>query len=93
MAAVNTVDLEYAAAISRDGLELFFTRLDIGTLTTTIHRVTRTATDVPFESPELVSAIRGFVEGPAFSPDERSLYYHKRNQANGLFELWRVTRP
>jgi hypothetical protein len=32
----------------------------------------------------------GFVEGPTLSPDEKSLYYHKRE--GGVFVIYRVTR-
>ena len=93
MANVNTADLEYAPAISADELELFFTRLDLNTLQTGIYRATRTDTSSPFGMPQLVSAITGFVEGPALSPDEKSLYYHRLNSTSGIFELYRVTRP
>jgi hypothetical protein len=93
MANVNTADLEYAPAISADGLELFFTRLDLNSMGTGIYRAARTHAGDPFGTPQLVSAIAGFVEGPAFSPDEKSLYYHKLNTSTGKFELYRVTRP
>lgn len=93
MANVNTSNLEYAPAISADGLELFFTRLDLKSMGTGIYRAARTSTGAPFGKPLLVSAITGFVEGPAFSPDEKSLYYHKLNTSTGKFELYRVTRP
>jgi hypothetical protein len=86
---VNTNDLEYAAAVSADGLELFFTRLrgqQPG-----IYRTTRTALDATFDPPARVSAIEGFVEAPTLSADGRSLYYHKRDGAR--FVIYRVTRP
>ena len=38
-----------------------------------------------------ITAATGFVEGPALSPDEDSLYYHKRE--GNLFVIYRVTRP
>ena len=93
MANVNTADLEYAPAISADGLELFFTRLDLNSMGTGIYRATRADAGSPFGTPQLVSAITGFVEGPALSPDEKSLYYHRLNSSSGIFELYRVTRP
>ncbi len=94
MANVNTTNtLEYAPAISADGLEFFFTRLDLNTLEARIYRAARTNTNNPFGEPQLVSAIDGFVEGPTLSPDEKSLYYHRRNTGTGKFELFRVTRP
>jgi hypothetical protein len=93
MANVNTADLEYAPAISADGLELFFTRLDLNSMGTGIYRAARSNAGSPFETPQLVSAINGFVEGPALSPDEKSLYYHRLNTTTVKFELYRVTRP
>jgi len=91
-ANLNTTDLEYASCISGDGLELFFTRLNIETLQTWIYRSTRPDIGVPFAAPELIDAIDGFVEAPTLSPDERSLCYHRLNPHTGLFEIYRVTR-
>jgi hypothetical protein len=44
------------------------------------------------EAHSLAGSIDGFVEGPALSPDERSLYYHRQTTGSGKFELYRVTR-
>ena len=93
MASVNTEELEYAPCISADGRELFFTRLELSTLETAIYRTTRAEIGDAFGAPQLVSAISGFVEGPTLSPDERSLYYHRRNPTTDRFEIYRVTRP
>ncbi len=94
LADVNTTtDLEYAPAISADGRELFFTGANPGASEVRIYRAVRNSTSAPFAAPQLVSAITGFVEGPALSPDEKSLYYHRRNTATGRFEIYRVTRP
>jgi hypothetical protein len=93
MANVNTDKLEYAPAISADGLELFFTRFDPGTAESRIYRSVRSGKSGAFGAPQLVSAIEGFVEGPAFSPDEKSLYYHRKNTGTELYEIYRVTRP
>lgn len=87
---VNTPDaLEYAAALSADGLELYFTRLR--GRDAAIYRATRPRPDAPFEAPARVGAITGFVEAPTLSPDGRSLYYHAR--AGNGFAIYRVTRP
>lgn len=93
MANVNSDKLEYAPAISASGLELFFTRLDLGTGQAGIYRSVRAHAGSGFGAPQLVSAITGFVEGPALSPDERSLYYHRLNTNTNKFEIYRVTRP
>ena len=90
---LNTDDLEYAACISADGLEFFFTRLELATLATEIFRATRSSLSSAFSVPQKVSAISGFVEAPTLSPDEKVLYYHRRNPDTNKFELYRVTRP
>jgi len=93
MANINTSDLEYAPGISADGLELFFTRLNLGTMQTRIYRAERPDTDASFGVPQPISAIEGFVEGPSLSPDGKSLYYHKQDPVTGHFDIFRVTRP
>jgi hypothetical protein len=86
---INTSALEYAPAISASGLEIFFTRLEGST--SAIYASTRSNTSAPFDTPKKIQAITGFVEGPTLSADEKSLYYHKAE--NGLFVIYRVTRP
>jgi Tol biopolymer transport system component len=85
---VNTDALEYAACIAADGRTLLFTRLVEGS--PAIYVSHRTDATAPFEKPKKLSAAEGFVEAPALSPDERSLYYHKRDGA--LFVIYRLTR-
>ena len=90
MRQVNTSkSLEYAPAISTSGLALFFTSLEGSS--PAIYAATRTDTSSPFGAPQKITAATGFVEGPTLSPDEKSLYYHKRE--GGLFVIYRVTRP
>jgi hypothetical protein len=64
---VNTPALEYAPAISADGLELFFTRFDAAHAPQepVILRAWRNSPDEPFELPAPVTAIVGFVEAPS----------------------------
>ena len=85
---INSAALEYAASISSNGLELFFTRIHNNK--PAIYRATRSNVDAPFEPAARISAIDGFAEAPSLSPDERSLYYHKRE--SGRFVIARVTR-
>ena len=94
---INTDDLEYAASISSDGLELFFTRLALsdikpGTVRSGIYRTSRKTLIDPFGESELIEAIgtNDFVEGPAISADEQELYYHKR--VGDKFRLYKVSR-
>jgi Tol biopolymer transport system component len=86
--AINTDTLNYAPATSASELEIFFTRLEAQG--PAIYIAKRAGKSQPFERPLRLSAINGFVEGPALSPDELSLYYHKKE--NGRFVIYRVTR-
>lgn len=85
---VNTDALEYAACISPDELELFFTRA--GKNGPAIYRSTRKSVTHPFDPPVRVAAIKGFVEAPTLSPDGRSIYYHLKEGAR--FVIYMVTR-
>lgn len=89
-AALNSSALEYAAALSPDGLTLAFTRLyGIAPFArTSIWLSHRSAVDEPFASPVRLKAAAGFVEAATFTPDGRALYYHKRQ--NGKFRLQRI---
>ena len=92
LARINAGGLNYAPAISRNGLELFFTRVD--SLTSghapMIMRATRGSTIAVFDAPQRVAAAAGFVEAPALSKDSHALYYHKR--IDGRYRLYRVNR-
>jgi hypothetical protein len=89
LARVNTADaLEYAAGISADERELYFTRL-YGT-SPAIYRSVRATRDAAWGTPARIIAIQGFVEAPTLSADGRRLYYHQR--VNGRFVICRVRR-
>ncbi len=97
MQNINTdEDLEYAACISEDGLEFFFTRLAAGTITNAIPdsqimRSVRSSTSEAFGVPEPVSGIPNhskFIEAPTLYGD--TLYYHQFD--NGVAHLYKVTR-
>jgi WD40-like Beta Propeller Repeat len=91
LAQVNAVGLNYAPSISRDGLELFFTRIaDRANPSPEIFRAARETTAAPFGAPQRVAAISGSAEAPALSPDGSVLYYHKRE--NGQFSIFLVRR-
>ncbi len=97
MQNINTDDLEYAASISADKRELFFTRLAstdiaVGNIRSKIMYARRDNADEPFPVPTMITSIGGddFVEGPAISADGESLYYHKRE--GDKFRLYKVTR-
>jgi hypothetical protein len=90
LANVNTSSLEYAPALSADGLELFFTRLTgiwpFGGAK--IFRATRASVSEPFGKPQELN-IKGFVEGPTLGADG-TLYFHKK--VDGRFQIWRQPR-
>ncbi len=97
MRNINTDALEYAAALSRNGLELFFTRMDRDSIrrgrpVSRIMHARRSTRRDPFGRPTEILAIghQDFVEGPALNADEHWLYYHKR--VGGKFRLFRVRR-
>ncbi|MEW6734680.1 MAG: hypothetical protein AB1489_25370 [Acidobacteriota bacterium] len=87
---INSEQLEYAPAISADGRELFFTRFALGSNSPEIYVAIRADAGAPFGKPIKLTAISGFVEAPTLSPDEKSLYYHKREGSR--FVIYRVTR-
>ena len=92
MRNVNTSALEYAPAVSKDLLELFYTAFDParGSAEPVIMRAARDNAGAPFGVPARVTGITGFVEAPTLSGDGRSLYYHKLE--NGRHAIYRVTR-
>ena len=94
---INTDELEYAASIPSDGLELYFTRaggaiagnLAVGARLR-ILVAKRDRTDEPFGSPRVIGSIAGFVEAPTLTADGRILYYHQRD--GGRFHIYRVVK-
>lgn len=92
-AAVNTDALEYAAALSTDGLTLAFTRLEGRPpfARTLIWIARREALDASFGAPARIAAIEGdLVEGPTFSPSGDAIYYHRK--VGDRYAIWRVSR-
>ncbi|HEY0702138.1 MAG TPA: hypothetical protein VGD60_05165 [Candidatus Acidoferrales bacterium] len=87
--SVNNDSLNYAPAVSANEREMFFTRLD--PQGPRIYTAKRASASQPFEAAKPVAVITGFVEAPALSPDEESLYYHKKE--DGHYVIYRVTRP
>jgi len=84
--------LGVAPAISSDGLELFFTRVQAITRTArpAIYRAVRRSVEEPFDAPQKVAGLTGFYEAPSLSEDGRRLYYHKR--VGGRFAIYCVRR-
>ncbi|MGD0302495.1 MAG: hypothetical protein ABSE86_35925 [Bryobacteraceae bacterium] len=77
MRNVNTGALQYAPAISADGLELYFTRATPAALPR-IMLATRNSVNDPFGEPRVLEALTGFVEAPSISLDRNEMFFHKR---------------
>jgi hypothetical protein len=92
LANVNTRDLEYGAAISGNGLTLYFTRapLPAGSGTPAIYVATRPSATSAFSTPALLATLTGFVEAPAVSPDGRAIYFHEL--VGSKFAIYRAAR-
>ena len=90
-ANINTTEsLEYAPALSPDGLELYFTRLTNVWPTNgpKIFRAKRASVDEPFGKPERIQ-LNGFVEAISFGADG-ALYFHKR--VSDRYKIWRLPK-
>ena len=85
---VNTSALEYAACISADQLELYFTRA--AGSSPEIYVSTRKNSRDVFGAPAKIQTITGFAEAPTISPDQQMLYYHKKD--NDKFALYMVRK-
>ena len=93
LGAVNAAnELNYAASISPNGLELFFTRASLSEGGPAIYRATPDASSaVRSATSQRVTAITGFAEAPSISADGTTLYYHK--MVGTHFQIYTVTRP
>lgn len=94
LANINTDEREYAASLSHDGLELFFTRLSGWSIwpTLTIEHSVRESRNHPWPKSTTISSITGFVEAPAVTRDGKILYFHKKMD-DGMHKLFLVRRP
>ena len=93
LANINSDNLEYAAAISTDGLTLYFNNTDISgnPFTFKIMVATRPTINDAFGIPKQIKAITtGLVEGASISADNKVLYYH--TNINNRFLIYKVTR-
>lgn len=99
--AVNTAFLEYAESFSRDGKTMFFTRtwVDAAQLSKAVMCVmVSTRADVtapwgPAVGLSTTAPLAGAVmEAPSLSPDEQTLYYHRREPGEARARLWALDR-
>jgi WD40-like Beta Propeller Repeat len=83
---------DYAASVSSDGLELFFTRANPANgVAPGIYRAWRKSTAKKFAHVQRIAAITGFAEAPSISADGTTLYYHRL--MGSQYEIEAVTRP
>jgi len=90
LASVNGSGLVYAPTLSADTLTLYFTRFDPQSAykAPQIYRAVRPALNASFGPPVHLSGLGEFVEGSALSPDEKLLYFHRKDDAT--FHLYAV---
>tara|TARA_R110001592_G_scaffold16881_14_gene71729 strand:- start:18771 stop:19949 length:1179 start_codon:yes stop_codon:yes gene_type:complete len=89
---INQDKIVYGTSISKDELELLYTRLLIDEKRIESMRATRTNKNAPFEKPEHIKAITGFSEAPAFGHNEDLIYYHKQSTSDGKFRIHALHR-
>lgn len=85
---INTGDLQYAPAISADGLELYFTRASPTSVNIMV--ATRTSANDPFGEPTALRQLMGFVEAPSISLDCKEMFFHKK--VGNTFAIYRAER-
>ena len=97
MKNINTGALQYAPAISDDGLELYFTRASQKTAGTDapgaslrIMVAARSSVNEPFGEPRALTALTGFVEAPTVSLDGKEVFFHKK--VGKKFLIYRAER-
>lgn len=95
---LNTEALEYAPELSKDGLELYFTRASSGANAPDklqenlrIMLAERKSTSEPFAAARVIKSIDGFVEAPTITDDGKDLYFHKKD-GEGKYRIYHVVR-
>ncbi|MDI1227109.1 MAG: hypothetical protein PSY14_05445 [bacterium] len=86
---VNSDALEYAPAVSADGLELYFTRAIEGDVPH-IMVATRASLGRPFDTPMALTSLDGFTEAPAIPKTGQEMFFHKK--IDGKYSLFRALR-
>lgn len=86
---VNDVDyITYAPQLSADGKELYFTRIEIGTVNSELCVSVRDDINDTFSLPMVIYSNNGFVpEATTVSNDKTKIYYHQKN-GFGVHEIF-----
>ena len=93
MKNVNTDALEYAAAISVNQLELYFTRVNLPITASSLPEIfvtRRTSANESFGIPKKLASVGQFVEAITIAPDQTTLYYHRKE--GDKFQLFMVRK-
>ena len=78
----------YAPQLSVDGKELYFTRIEDGTVNSEICVAVRNSPADTFSMPVVIYSNNGYVpEAATISNDKTKLYYHQKNSL-GVFEIY-----
>lgn len=85
---INDVDyLVYAPAISKDGLQIYFTRILISSpVQSEICVAVRNSSTDPFSIPSVIYASNLAPEAPTLTTDQTKMYYHKK--VSGQYRLF-----
>lgn len=84
----DTNYLVYAPQITRDGLELYFTRILNTTVNSELCVSVRNSLTDPFSLPVVIYSNNGFVpEAPSLTTDKQKMYYHQKD-GTGLFKIY-----
>ncbi len=90
---INKDKVVYGATISKDELEILYTRMVRKNKAIKVEslRAARKDRNSPFGRPKIIKSITGFAEAPAFSHDGQLIYYHKKT-SDGVFRLYALHR-
>lgn len=84
----DTNYINYAPQVSNDGLELYFTRLQLNSINTEICVSVRSSLSESFGSPTVIHSNIGFVpEAACLTSDNQIIYYHQKD-ASGIFHIY-----
>ena len=84
----DTNYIVYAPQVSKDELEMYFTRLLKGSNNTEICVAVRNAVGDVFSVPSVIYSNQGFTpEAATPTSDQQKIYYHQRN-INGVYEIY-----
>lgn len=90
---INDSDyLVYAAGISRDGLELYFTRVNLVKTAVEICVAERTTPTGIFSEPKVIDINGDMFEAVTISGDMSRIYYHKKASASDKFRIYTKSR-